>query len=113
MMKHIKRHTISFKNAFSGVKWALSTQPNYKIHAFLSAVTIIFGVYFAISETEWLIIITLITGGFTVETLNTAVEATTDAIDIKWRHDIKIAKDLAAAAMLFYAIGAVVAASII
>jgi diacylglycerol kinase len=109
----IKRHTISFKNAFKGLVWALKTQPNYRIHLFLSTLSIFGGVILKISYPEWLVIILLITMGFSIETINTAIEETTDAIDIKQREDIRIAKDVAAGAMLIFAIGAFIIASII
>lgn len=48
----------------------------------------------------------MITVGLVVETINTGLEQTTDAIDRKIREDIKIAKDVAAAAMLIYSMGA-------
>ena len=35
-----KKHTISFKNAFNGLIWALKTQPNYRIHLSLSLIAI-------------------------------------------------------------------------
>ncbi len=55
----------------------------------------------------------MISVGLTIETINTAIEQTTDAIDLKWREDIRLAKDLSAAAMLIFAIGALVVAGII
>lgn len=109
----IKRHTISFKNAFTGLFWALKTQPNYKIHFFFSALALFFGWQLKISYFELLIIWLLIFMGFAFETINTTIEATTDAIDDKWRDDIKVAKDVSAAAMLIFAIGAFLTASII
>lgn len=108
-----KTHTISFKNAFNGLVWSLKTQPNYRIHLFLSLISIIFGFYLKISYFEFLLIIFLITVGLAIETINTAIEEATDAIDTKIREDIKIAKDVAAAAMLIYAIGAAVIALMI
>jgi diacylglycerol kinase len=48
-----------------------------------------------------------------IETINTAIEATCDVVDKKWRRDIKIAKDVSAAAMLIYSIGALVIAMVI
>jgi len=102
----IKRHTISFKNAFAGLSWAVKTQPNFKIHFTLSLLSIIASFLLKITNTEFLIIIFLIFVGLSIETVNTAIEQTTDAIDEKWRDDIKVAKDVAAGAMLFFAIGA-------
>lgn len=48
-----------------------------------------------------------------IETINTAIEAATDAIDTKIREDIRITKDVSAAAMLVYAIGATIIAIMI
>ena len=108
-----KKHTISFKNAFNGLVWTLKTQPNYRIHLSLSLLAIILGFWLKISYIEFLLIIFLIMVGLVIETINTAIESTTDAIDTKIREDIKISKDVSAAAMLIYAIGAVVIALMI
>ncbi|MFA6017499.1 MAG: diacylglycerol kinase family protein [Patescibacteria group bacterium] len=108
-----KKHTISFKNAFNGLVWSLKTQPNYRIHLSLSILSIGMGLWLKISYTEFLIIIFLITVGLVIETINTAIEEATDAIDTKIREDIRITKDVSAAAMLIYAIGATIIALMI
>jgi len=109
----LKRHTISVRHAVDGLMWAIKTQPNYKIHVILSSLAIVGAVIFRISYFEFLLIVFLITVGLVIETINTGLEQTTDAIDRKIREDIKIAKDVAAAAMLVYAVGASVIAFII
>ncbi len=109
----IKRHTISFKHAFVGLAWVLRTQPNYKFHITLSLLSILGAWFFRITHIEFIIILTLITMGFVIETINTGIEATTDAIDRKIREDIKIAKDVSAAAMLIFAAGSLLIASMI
>jgi len=109
----IRKHTISFKHAFDGLIVAISTQPNYRIHLSLSLISLLGGVYFHISYFEFLIIGTLITVGFVIETINTAIEETCDAVDESIRPDIKIAKDTGAAAMLIFAIGSTALACII
>lgn len=108
-----KRHTISLKHAFDGLIWSLKTQPNYQIHLFLSLLSIFGGVILKISYFEFLLIIFLITVGLAIETINTGLEQTTDAIDKKIREDIKIAKDVSAAAMLIFAFGSFIIASLI
>ena len=108
-----KRHTISVGHAVDGLIWSLKTQPNYRIHLILSILSIIGGVVLKISYYEFLIIILLITVGLVIETINTALEQATDAIDTKIREDIKITKDVSAAAMLIYAIGSFIIACII
>lgn len=109
----IRKHTISIKNAWNGLKWALSSQPNYRIHLFLSLFSIAAGVWLNISYGEFLTLAVLITIGFTIETVNTAIEETTDAIDTKKRPDIGLAKDVAAGAMLAFAVGSMIIAGII
>ncbi|MEK7633378.1 MAG: diacylglycerol kinase family protein [Patescibacteria group bacterium] len=108
-----KKHTISIKNAFNGLVWSLKTQPNYRIHLSLSLLALVLGFWLKISYTEFLIIIFLITVGLVIETINTAIESTTDAIDTKIREDIRISKDVSAAAMLIYAIGETIIALMI
>ena len=109
----LKKHSISIKHAVDGLIWALQTQPNYKVHLLLSALSLIGAFVLKISYIEFLIIVFLITVGLVIETLNTGLEQTTDAIDRKIREDIKIAKDVAAAAMLLYAVGSFTIAAII
>ncbi|MFZ2025790.1 MAG: diacylglycerol kinase family protein [Microgenomates group bacterium] len=109
----LRKHTISFKHAFDGLVAALSTQPNYRIHLFLSALAIGGGFFFQIRYEEFLIIGLLVTMGLVIETVNTAIEETCDAIDEAIRPDIKVAKDTAAAAMLVFAIGSAVLAGVI
>lgn len=109
----IRKHTISFKHAFDGLVTAFSTQPNYRIHLFLSIVSLLGGFYFHITYGEFLVIGVLITVGLVIETINTAIEETCDAIDEAIRPDIKVAKDTAAAAMLIFAIGSALLAGCI
>jgi len=109
----LKRHTISIKHALDGLDWALRTQPNYRIHLLLSFLSIAGSFLLKVGYFEFLLIIFMITVGLVIETLNTGLEQTTDAIDRKIREDIKIAKDVAAAAMLIYSFGAIIIAGII
>lgn len=109
----LRRHTISFYHAFSGLFYALSTQPNFLVHITLSFLAVMFGIFFGISRIEWLIIVSTITFGLVIELVNTAVESTVDLVTDQYHLDAKIAKDVAASAMLIYAVGAVVIASII
>lgn len=109
----IRKHTISFKHALDGLFVAISTQPNYRVHLFLSTLSLGSGLFFHIKSEEFLILGTLITLGLVTETVNTAIEETCDAIDETIRPDIKRAKDTAAAAMLIFAVGSTILASFI
>lgn len=109
----IKKHSISIQNAWAGMKWAFKTQPNYRIHFFLSALALVGSYILKVSYTEFLIVLLLIFLGVMMEAINTAIEQTTDAIDKEWREDIKLAKDVSAAAMLIFSLGALIIAAII
>lgn len=109
----VKHRVTSFKNAIEGLVWVIRTEQNYRIHIVLSTIALLLGVILKIAYFEFLIILILIFLGLAIEMLNTAVEEATDAIDTKWRQDLKIAKDVAAGAMLVFAIGALLIAGII
>lgn len=113
MIKILKRHHISFQAAWAGIKWSLSTQPNFRIHLFLSAVALALGLYFEISRMEMIVIVFTILLGLTAEMINTSLEAMTDLITTEWRASAKIAKDVSAGMMLLVAIAAVIIAGII
>jgi diacylglycerol kinase len=83
------------------------------VHLACSVTAILGGIAFRISYAEFLIIFVLVVVGFALETVNTAIEQAADAISLEWREDLKITKDVSAGAMLFFAIGAVIIATII
>lgn len=103
----IQKHTTAIGHALNGIKWAIQTQPNYRVHFLASLLAILCSIFFSISYTEWIIVIVIIVGGFTIETINTAIEQLGDAIDKNYNETIKIAKDLSAGAMLLYSIGSI------
>lgn len=109
----IRKHADSIGHASHGLVWALRTQANYRIHILLIVVSIVAGMYFQIRYVEWLTIFALALMGLIIETINTAIEQLGDAIDLNYNEYIKRAKDVSAAAMLIYAIGASIGAAII
>jgi diacylglycerol kinase len=109
----LKKHTFSIKYALEGMLWAFRTQANYRIHFLFSLAALIGSYILKVSYEEWLIVLMLIFIGIMVEAINTAIELTTDAIDKEWRTDIKLAKDVSAAAMLIFSLGALIIACII
>jgi len=109
----LRRHSLSFKNAFHGLFFILRSQTNFKIHIFLSCMAIFLSFLLKISYYEWLIIIFLIVMGLVVEALNTIVEEIMDFIFDSWNQKIKLIKDMAAGTMLIFAFGSVIIASLI
>ncbi|MEK7533210.1 MAG: diacylglycerol kinase family protein [Patescibacteria group bacterium] len=113
MKKILHRHHISFKNAFSGLFWAVTTQPNFRVHIVLSLLALYLCWFLGVSALEWTIIVFTIVLGLSAELINTALEAMTDLITSEWRKEAKIAKDVAAGMMLTVAFGALIVAAFI
>ncbi len=113
MKKILHRHHISFKNAFSGLFWAVTTQPNFRVHIVLSLLAVYLCWFLGVSALEWTIIVFTIVLGLSAELINTALEAMTDLITSQWRKEAKIAKDVAAGMMLTVAFGALIVAAFI
>jgi len=109
----IKKHYLSFRNAFSGLFFILETQINFKIHIFLSIVSLFLGFLLKINYYEWLVIGILIIMGLVIEGLNTIIEEAMDLITDGWNEKIKIIKDMAAGVMLIFAIGSIFIAGLI
>jgi diacylglycerol kinase (ATP) len=113
MLRALRRHHISFKNAIAGIIWAITTQPNFRVHITLAVLAVASGLYFRITRLEMLVIVFTIILGMTGEMINTAIESMTDLITREYRQEAKIAKDVSAGMMLTIAIGAVAVASYI
>lgn len=113
MKKILRRHHISFKNAFSGLWWAITTQPNFRVHIALSIIALFLCWFFRVSPIEGTIIVFTVVLGLSAELVNTALEAMTDLITSQWRKEAKIAKDVAAGMMLTVAFGALIVAALI
>ena len=107
-------HTISFKHAFDGVTFAFRTQPNFRFHVFAFTSAIIAGFIFKISYLEFLSIILISGIVFSMEMLNTALEALGDEVAKGQFLDlIKVSKDVSAGGVLLSAAAAIILAIII
>ena len=109
----LKKHVISLRCAWEGLSYALTTQPNFIIHLTLSVCVVAAGLFFGITTLEWLVVILTITSGLALELINTSIESAVDLITQEWHISAKIAKDVSASAMLVYAIGATLIATVL
>ena len=97
IVKHIK----SYKHAKDGFLNLLTVKNhNFVIELIVTPIVILLGLAFNIDHVDFLFLI--ISCGFvlTTEILNTSIEAACDAIDLNHNPQIKIAKDVAAAAVV-------------
>ena len=105
----MKRFVKSLGHAFDGIRSALKTERNLRIHLLLSLVAVAIGIYTGITAVTWSLVIFAI--GFVIasELFNTAVERLGDeAADGKENQTVKAAKDVAAAGVLVSALTAFV-----
>lgn len=90
----------SFQNAWRGFLLAIRTQRNMKIHVGVALTTIITGVYFSFTVTEWCLVILVIGLVMGLEVLNTSIEEIVNYVSPEKRNEAKRIKDLAAGAVL-------------
>lgn len=98
--------------ALAGVKAAFGER-NMRIHLSLGLLVILAGVFFSISRMEWLFVLLCIAGMFTLEILNTAIEKTVDLVTDEYHPLAKVAKDLAAGAVLVYTVYSIIVGMIV
>jgi diacylglycerol kinase len=103
----------SFKYAFAGITQLLKTEYNFKVLIFIEVLVVFTGLFFSITETEWLIILTLSALVISLEAMNSALEKICDLVSKEANSQIKIIKDIAAGAVLIVAFFAVIIGFII
>ena len=96
----------SFTFAFAGIGFLLRAEPNMRIHLAASTAVVLVGVWLQINVSDWRWIIAAIAMVLTAEALNTGVEQACNAISREHRTEIKVAKDVAAGAVLIAALAA-------
>lgn len=104
---------LGFRYAYNGIRHVIKTQHNAWIHCVAAAAVIMAGIIFAISTVEWIVVIMCISGVLASEAFNTSLEILADRITDRHDEAIGLAKDVAAGAVLFTAIGSAIAGLII
>lgn len=98
----------SFRYALAGLRTLLLTQHNAWLHAAATVVVVVAGLVLGLSRPEWCWLVLAMTLVWMAEALNTALEFLADAVTQEFHPLILQAKDVAAAAVLIAAIGALV-----
>ena len=98
----------SFSFAFKCAIKLITTEHSVIVQSILGLLLVVAGIYFNISREEWMIQI-LATGlVISVEGLNTAAEKISDFIHPEYHEKIGFIKDIAAGAVLFAALTAII-----
>lgn len=103
----------SFGFAFEGIYAGIRKERNMKIHCLFAVCVVIAGAILRISILEWCICLVLFGLIFSLELVNTAVEAVVDLVTEEKKPLAKLAKDTAAGAVLIAAIMAAAAGLLI
>lgn len=109
----LHKRIASFRYAFQGLADLFRSQPNARIHALAVALVTAAGFYWHISRLEWMAIVGCIALVLAFEAINTALEYLTDLVSPDYHPLAGKAKDVAAAAVLIAALGAIIIAAIV
>ncbi|HEX8731579.1 MAG TPA: diacylglycerol kinase family protein [Ktedonobacterales bacterium] len=93
----------SFVYAWHGLVYAVRTQRNARVHMLLGSLAILLGIILRISPVEFAMVFIAITLVFIAEMFNTVAEACIDLVTREYHPLARIAKDVAAGAVLLNA----------
>src|SRR5881397_4054650 len=97
----------SFNYAIEGVIHVLRTQRNMRIHFAVAVAVIVISVAVGVSKMELIVLLISIAFVLIAEMINTAIEGTIDAATTSFDPMAKLAKDIAAGAVLIASVNAV------
>ena len=111
--KGIKKFVNSFTYPLKGLRYAYKNEQNLAVDVGIALIVLIFGFLFKINKYEWAILVLTIGLVISCELLNTAIEAVVDLVTEEYHPLAKVAKDTSAAAVLVFAMVAVIVGLII
>ncbi|HEY1014459.1 MAG TPA: diacylglycerol kinase family protein [Herpetosiphonaceae bacterium] len=103
----------SFGYAFVGLGTLVRTQRNARVHVLAVAVVLVAGWQLRLERGEWLAVAVVCALVLALEAVNTAIEAVVDLVSPAPHPLAKRAKDVAAAAVLIAAMGALAVAALL
>lgn len=98
----------SFGFAAKGIKYAMTTERNMKVHVVAALLVILAATVLGVGMMQWLFLLLAIALVLTAEMFNTALEAVVDLVSLDIHPLAKVAKDTAAGAVLITAAFAVI-----
>ena len=102
---------VSFKYAFSGIRYVFKTSKNFKIQLIFAVIALMIGFLLQICLSNYVILIATIMSVLILEILNTSIESIVDLVVKKEFSSLaKISKDTSAGAVLLASINSVIIA---
>jgi len=102
----------SFLFAFQGLRFLLRER-NAQVHLVATLIVLSAGILGHVSRLEWVSLTVAIAGVWVAEAFNTALECLANAAVPQMHPMVKVAKDVAAGAVLLMAVGAVCVAGLV
>ncbi|MCX5780956.1 MAG: diacylglycerol kinase family protein [Firmicutes bacterium] len=109
----MSRLSQSFSWAIRGIVDTITGGPNMKIHLFAAAMALAMGLALGLARLEWAILSLTIFMVLAAETINTAIEKTVDLVTDDHHPLARVAKDMAAGAVLLTALNSVIVAVLV
>ena len=109
----LKGRLRSFKFALKGTWLLITTEDSIKAQLFIAILITILGLYFNISNTEWMFQFLAIGLVLVAESVNTAIEKLADFVHPEYHEKIGFIKDIAAGAASFAAFTSLIIAGFI
>ena len=97
----------SFEHAFNGWWYVLRTQRNAWIHAAISLAVLVVALWLHLPLRDWAVLFLTIALVWTVEFINTAMEAVVDLASPQQHPLAKVGKDVGAAAVMLAALASI------
>ncbi|MGD0621972.1 MAG: diacylglycerol kinase family protein [Thermacetogeniaceae bacterium] len=99
---------MSFRDALSGMGYCLSTQRNMQVHMVVAVAVLVAAWLLKLSRLEWALLLFAISFVMAAEMFNTALERTVDLFVDNYHPLARLAKHIAAGAVLVSALNAAV-----
>lgn len=90
----------SFGFAFQGILYVIHTQRNMRVHFGLGVVAVLMALWLGLTAGEWAALLVAMALVYCLEMVNTVVEAVVDLVTDTYHPLAKVAKDVAAGAVL-------------
>jgi len=108
-----KNHLDSFRYAVEGIVHAFRTQKHMRFHFFTAVLALSIGLLLRLGRVEMAILFLVVSGVLVAEMMNTAIESIVDMITQAYHPLAKLAKDIAAGAVLIASITAAIVGGIL
>lgn len=113
MKSFLWKRILGFKYAFRGAWMLVKNEASIQVQLCIAICMTAVGFYFELTQTEWILQIFAIALVLGIEGVNTAIEEIANFVHPDFHHKIGYIKDVAAGAVVFAAIAAILIGCII